>query len=200
MAMRLKGKIVLLILCSLILFSCKDKRYLTVSKVKDAAKLATTETIIDKIVIGNEEKKLLRIITIGRARFVCYTQAIIKAGIDLKKIEEKDITITGKQISLILPPVEVINFSYPFDKFKVDRILQDDDFFAKIDIKDMEELYRQAEADIRNLLPFTGIVETTEQKTTQLLEMLLRSLGYKEIYISYRKGELIPKINPKELQ
>lgn len=198
--MGLKAKIVLVLIGSILLTSCKDKRYFTVSKVKDAAKLATSETIIDKIVIGNEEKKILRIITIGRARFVCYTQAIVKAGIDLKKIEDNDITINGKQISLHLPPVEVINFSYPFDKFRVDRVLQDDDLFAKIDIKDMEELFRQSEIDIRNLLPYTGIVEATEQKTTLMLEMLLRTLGYKEIYITYRKGGLIPKINPKEIQ
>ncbi|RPH34016.1 MAG: DUF4230 domain-containing protein [Bacteroidales bacterium] len=200
MAMGLKAKIYMAILCSTLLTSCQDKRYFTVSKVKDAAKLATSETIIDKIVIGNEEKKILRIITIGRARFVCYTQAVVKAGIDLKKIEENDISIKGKQISLHLPSVEVINFSYPFDKFKVDRVLQDDDLFAKIDVKDMEELFRQSEIDIRNLLPYTGIIEATEQKTTQMLEMLLRTLGYKEIYITYRKGPLMPKINPKEIQ
>lgn len=198
--MGLKVKILIFTIIALLLISCKDKRYFTVSKVKDAAKLATSETIIDKIVIGNEEKKLLRIITIGRARFVCYTQAVVKAGIDLKKIEEDDIKINGKQISLHLPAVQVINFSYPFDKFKVDRVLQDDDLFTRIDIKDMEELFRQSEIDIRNLLPYTGITEATEQKTTQMLEMLLRSLGYEEIYITYRKGELIPKINPKEIQ
>ncbi len=198
--MWLRAKIAMVILCSIILVSCKDKRYFTVSKVKDAAKLATTETIIDKIVIGNEEKKILRIITIGRARFVCYTQAIVKAGIDLRKVKENDIAIEGKKISLYLPSVEVINFSYPFDKFKVDRVLQDNDLFAKIDIKEMEELYRQSEIDIRILLPYTDIVETTERKTTQMLEILLKTLGYKEIYITYRKGILIPKINPKDIQ
>lgn len=184
----------LVILCICIIFiSCKDKRYFTVSKVKDAAKLATTETVIDKIVIGNDEKKIIRFITIGKARIVCYTKARVKAGIDLKKITKNDIKINGKQIELFLPAVEVINFSYPFSDFRIDSALLDNGIFAKITVEDLEEFYRQAELDIRKQMEHMGIIEATENKTRQMLEMLLRSLGYEEIYITFRKGLLLPK-------
>ena len=39
-----------------------------------------------------------------------------------------------------------------------------------------------------------GIVKTTEKKTSIMMENLLKSLGYTEIYINFRKGVLMPEI------
>jgi hypothetical protein len=191
-----KVKIFLLLLSLLFLLSCKDKRVFTVARIQDAAKLATTETVIDKVVIGNKSKYLLKFIKLGDARFVCYSEARIKSGIDIKKITKEDIKIDGKQIELNLPPVEITNFSYPFEKFRIDSTLLDNGFFVSIHITDMEEFFRMAELDIRQQLPYLGIVESTEKKTRQMMEALLRSLGYEDIYITFKKGtQLIPKVN-----
>jgi len=198
--MNRKINILLLFLGCMILLSCKDKRYFTVAKIKDAAKLATTETVIEKIVIGNKKKKILRIFTLDQARLVCYSEARIKAGIDLKKLTKEDVKINGKQIELLLPAVEVINFSYPFSRFRIDSTLLDNGLFARISISDMEEFYRLAELDIRAQLPYMGITESTETKTRQMMESLLRSLGFVEIYIQFRKGPLITKVNLNEPQ
>ena len=170
------------------------------AKIKDAAKLATTETVIEKIVIGNKKKMILKIFTLDQARIVCYSEARIKAGIDLKKLNKEDVKIDGKQIDLLLPAVEVINFSYPFTRFRIDSTLLDNGLFARISISDMEEFYRMAELDIRKQLPYMGIIESTEAKTRQMMESLLRSLGYADIYIHFRKGDLITKVNLNEPQ
>ena len=196
-----KAKIILLaFLLALGFVSCKDKRAFTVGKIKDAAKLATTETTVDKIVIGTKEKKLLRFISLGQARFVCFSQAVIKAGIDLKKIKAENIKVDRNSIQLELPAVEVINFSYPFDKFYIDSTLLDNDLFVHIHVADIEEFYRQAELSIREQLPYMGITEETEKKTRQMMESLLRSLGYEEIYITFQKGPLLPKVNINDLK
>jgi hypothetical protein len=196
--MKRKVNIVLLLLGCLILLSCKDKRYFTVSKIQDAAKLATTETVIEKIVIGNKKKKIFRLFTLEQARFVCYSEATIKAGIDLKKLNKEDIKITGNQIELMLPAVEVLNFSYPFERFRIDSTLLDNGVITRISISDMEEFFRMAEMDIRTQLPKMGIVEETEAKTSKMMESLLKNLGYKEIYIHFRKGPFIAKVNLNE--
>jgi hypothetical protein len=195
-----KVNILLLVLGCLILLSCKDRRYFTVARIKDAAKLATTETVIEKIVIGNKKKMILRIFTLDQARFVCYSEARIKAGIDLKKLNKEDVKIDGKQIDILLPAVEVINFSYPFARFRIDSTLLDNGLFARISISDMEEFFRMAEKDIRAQLPYMGITESTETKTRQMMESLLKSLGYVDIYIHFRKGPLIAKVNLNEPQ
>ena len=193
-------RILLVALPLLFLLSCKDKRVFTVARIKDAAKLATTETVIDKIVIGNKTKSLFfNTIKLGDARFVCFSEARIKSGIDLKKITKDDIKINGKQIEVQLPAVEVINFSFPFEKFRIDSTLLDNSIWVSIHITDMEEFYRRAELDIRAQLPYMGIVESTEKKTRQMMEALLRNLGYEDIYITFHQGtQLVPDVKLTE--
>ena len=159
--MVLKVKVWFLLCCLISLNACKDKRYFTVSKIKDAAMLATTETTIDKIVVGNEQKKILRFITVGNAHVVVHVQAMVKTGINLKKITAKDVEVNGKQIILNLPAVELLTFSMPFENFRIDSAMLDRSVFAKITASDLEEFYRQAELDIRRQLPRMGIVQET---------------------------------------
>jgi len=187
---------ILIVLVLFMVVSCKkeDQRHLVVSKIKSASKLATTETIIDKVVLGTQEKKLLGIVKINKAYFAANTQAIIKTGIDLSQLKEEDVRIEGKRISLDFPHIQVLDFSYPFSSYKIDSTITKNKFLNKIDILDHERFYMMAELDIRNNLQFTGIREATEAKTRLLMEGLLKNLGYEEIYITFKKGELIQEV------
>jgi hypothetical protein len=187
----------IMLIVVLMISSCRkeDKRYLVVSKVKSASKLATTETIIDKVVLGTQEKRLLGIIKVNKAYFAANSRATIKSGIDLSELSEKDIVIEDRRITLHLPHVRVLDFSYPFSTYKIDSTITKNRFLNKIDILDHERFYMMAELDIRNNLQFTGIREATEAKTKLLMEGLLKNLGYEEIYITFKEGELIEEID-----
>lgn len=190
----------LLLSGSLFLFlsACqRDERGLVVGKIQQASDLATTEFTIDKIVHGTKTKKIAWFIKLSEARFLAYSQAKVKAGIDLSKIEEDDVDIEGKKITLQLPPIKVVNFSYPPSSFQLDTIVSDPSaFLNSINIADQETFFREAELDIRNNLAYMGIVETTQSHCETLLRQLLRSLGYEEIYISFESDELlIDKVN-----
>ncbi len=170
----------------------QDQRGLVVGKIQNASDLATTEFTVDKIVHGTKTRKLSWFIKLSEARFLAYSQAKIKSGIDLSKIHEEDIEIEGKRISIRLPPVKVINFSYPPSSFVEDSIISDTRAFLNtISIADQEEFFRQAELDIRNNLEYMGIVETTQEHTRTLLISLLKALGYEEIYLSFESDKLI---------
>lgn len=172
----------------------EDERYLVVSKVKSVAKLATTETIIDKVVLGTQEKKLLGFIKLNKAYFAANTQATILSGIDLNKLKAEDIVIDNKKIEISLPHVEVLNFSYPFSTYQIDSSVTRNAFLNKLDVMDHEKFYMLAELDIRNNLKYTGVKESTENNTRLLLEGILKNLGYREIYITFKEGELITPI------
>lgn len=182
----------------LIFTSCnkkrQDDRYLVVSKVKSAAKLATTETIIDKVVLGTQEKKILGFIKVNKAHFAATTSATILSGVNLDLLAPEDIAIEGKRIEINLPHVEVLDFNYPFSSYKIDSTVTRDAFLNKIDVLDHERFYLLAELDIRNNLQYTGIKESTQANTRVLLEGLLKNLGYEEIYITFKKGELIKPV------
>ncbi|MGB3465977.1 MAG: DUF4230 domain-containing protein [Cyclobacteriaceae bacterium] len=181
----------------LLLFACdkkEDQRYIVVSKVKSAAKLATTETIIDKVVLGTQEKKLLGLIKLNKAYFAANTQATILSGVDLTKLSPEDIRITGKRIEIDLPHVEVLNFSYPFAKYEIDSSVTRNAFLNKMDVMDHEKFYMMAELDIRNNLQYTGVKASTENNTRSIMEGILKNLDFEEIYITFKDGEMITPI------
>jgi len=194
-------KSLIFILLILIAFSsCKEeKRAIVVSKVKQASKLATTEFTIDKTIFATRDKKLLGIIKINQADFLAYSQAIVKTGINLDNLQPSDIEINGKMISLQLPHVEVINFSYPIEKYRIDYEVSNTPFLNKFTVEDYDRFFQQAEIDIRNNLKYLGVVKTTEEKTRQMLEILLKNLGYTEIYIKFKDGQLIPEIENDQI-
>ncbi|WP_373493129.1 DUF4230 domain-containing protein [Aquiflexum sp.] len=182
----------LLLTVAVLVSSCKkNDRALVVGKIQNASDLATTEFVIDKIVFGTKTKKLA-FFKINEASFMAYSQAKVKTGIDLSKIRESDIRIDGDKIHLRLPPIEVINFSYPPASFVEDSLISNPRIFLnKINIRDQEEFFRLAELDIRDNLQYMGIVKTTQNHTRQMFNVLLGSLGYEEIYINFENDDLV---------
>jgi len=192
--MKVLCKTYLALLFLIIAFSSckKDERSFVVGKIQKASELATTEFTVDKLVYGSKTKKVAWVFTLRDAKFLAYSKAHIKTGVDLGKLTEKDIQVNEKMISLTLPPVKVINFSYPPDSFKLDNeISNPNQFLNRITIEEQEELFRQAELDIRNNLKYMGVVKTTQQNTRSILTRLLASLGYEEIYINFINDDLL---------
>lgn len=195
--MKVKFIYILSIFLICLLVSCNNKRALVVGKIQKASKLSTAEFKVDKLVFGVKNKRVLWVIKLNEAQFLAKSQATIKCGINLDKLKEEDITIYQNRISITLPPVEVINFSYPAESFEKIELLSSNAFSTKINLEDQETFFQEAEMDIRNNLKYMGVVETTQQKTRIMLEAMLKNLGYNEIYIDFKKGELIPEV--KEL-
>lgn len=172
--------------------SCQeDDRAIVVGKIQSASDMVTTEFTVDKVVFGTKTKNLMWF-KLSEAQFLAYSQARVKTGINLAKLTEEDILITGNKIELILPPVEVVNFSYPPSSFVEDSLISDTKaFLNKISLEDQEEFFRLAELDIRNSLQYMGLVKTSQDHTRQMFKLLLESLGYAEIYIRFKSDELI---------
>jgi hypothetical protein len=182
-------KIYLLFLLLIVFSSCKKKdRYLVISKIQSASKLATTETTLDKIVFGTQEKKLFWLIRLNEARFVAYSKATVLSGIDLTELSPDDIKIEDQRIEILLPHVKVLDFQYPFSSYRIDSSITENAFLNSMDISDYEHFYQLAEMDIRKNLELMGIKEATQDKTRLLITGLLKNLGYEEIYIKFKEG------------
>ncbi len=186
-------KFLSIVLIVLICNACQnEQRGLVVGKIQQASDLATTEFTIDKIVHGTKTKRLAWFIKLNEARFLAYSKVVIKTGIDLQKLKKEDIIIEGNSISVNLPSVEVINFSYPPEEFRIDDQITDTRKFLNIlNLEDQEKLFQMAEIDVRNNLKYMGLVKATQQRTITLLGGLLRNLGYREVYINFKSDELI---------
>ena len=187
---------ILFLLVLMLATACGPKRHFVVSKVRSAAKLSTTETHIDKLVVGTKTKTFLKLVRISEANFVASTKAIVTTGIDLNKLSSEDIKTEGKMIDIRFPPIEVLDFRYPFDSFKVDKNITKSAFLNQLGIEDYEDFYRQAELDIRENLQYTGIIDQSKKNTERMMRGLLSNLGYEEIYISFKETKnLFPPVN-----
>ena len=185
----MKRYVIIVLFIAVQFVSCrKPDGGLVVSKIQKASKLATAEFTLNKAVVATKGKTILWMIELNEAIFVANTQAIIKAGIDLEKLKKNDVEINGKSIRIALPYVEILNFSYPIDKVVIDESITEDAFMNKYSIKDYDNILEDAELKIREVIPYLGIEDATKQKTRALLETLLRSLGYTEIYLEFKDG------------
>lgn len=167
--------------------SCQEKTKFEISKIKSVSKLATVEFVVSKTVYGHKDRRFPLIpIRLNRASFMAFTEARIKAGINLAKIKQEDISIKGSSISLKLPPIEILNFSYPAEGFIEDTLFTDQSkFLNKITIEDQEHLFRQADLRIREQIPKLGIEVAAEESARILLEGLLEAMGFQEIYLEF---------------
>ena len=190
-----KTGVFVLLLLMILNTSCNRNpdRALVISKLKNSAKLATVEYVVTKVITTRDQNWLAK-----DAYFFAETEATIKAGIDLDKLKEEDIKIEGMRISVNLPPIEIINFSYPAEGFRVIEKYSDQSAVFKwntISVATKDDLYRQGEADIRSSLSDLGIVKTAQKNTRLLLTKILRLSGFDEIYITFKKSE---KLNTQD--
>ncbi len=183
-------KILLLLttLVVLISISCNSEpdRTLVISNLKNSSKLATVEYVVSKIISAKDENWFAK-----DAYFFAETEASIKVGVDLEKLKEEDISIQGKRISIKLPPVEIINFSYPAEGFKVIKRYSENNAILKwnsIGVKQKDELYRQGEIDIRNNIKNLGIIATAQKNARTLLTKVLQLSGFQEIYVEFKSN------------
>jgi hypothetical protein len=136
------------------------------------------------------------------AYFFAETEAAIKAGIDLEKIKEEDVKIDGKRISIRLPQIEILNFSYPAEGFRVIPQYTDESAFFKwntLDVNDKDDLYRQGEADIRANINELGIIKTAQANTRIILKRILSLSGFEEIYIEFPENQQTIDLQDKQL-
>ncbi len=183
-----KTLLLLATLVILISISCnlEPDRTLVISNLKNSSKLATVEYVVSKIISAKDDNWFAK-----DAYFFAETEAAIKIGVDLEKLKEEDISIQGKRISIKLPPVEIINFSYPAEGFKVIERYSENNAILKwnsIGVKQKDELYRQGEIDIRNNIKNLGIIETAQKNARTLLTKVLQLSGFQEIYIEFKRN------------
>lgn len=184
---KVSNLIVVLLLLVSISCSRTPDRAVVISKLKNSAKLATVEYIVTKVISAKQTKWFAK-----DTYFFAETEATIKAGIDLEKLKEEDIKITGNRISISLPPVEIVNFSYPAEGYKVIEKYSDQAAIFKwnsINVKEKDELYRQGEEYIRENFDNLGIKESAQANTRTLLKKILTLSGFEEIYIEFKDNQ-----------
>jgi Protein of unknown function (DUF4230) len=187
--MNFHGKIIW-ILWAFVLLSCGGKRLPspaeTVASLQELQELATVEYTITKVVKANDDKTWYKF---GDRKILITSEATVKAGIDFSALAEKNITVNGKKISILLPAPKILSVNLPPENIKV--AFQDVSMFrSQFSSGERDGLLAQAEAQIRSSGNELGILEQAKTNTQLFLSNFFMQLGFEEVKLSFDKPEV----------
>ena len=163
-----------------------DPKIALLNRLKSASKLAAVKFTFNKIIWGEKEKRLF--IKLQNATFLATSKVEITAGIDLAKVKAGDVDLSRKSVRIKLPPVEIIAYSYPFEKIQVDRNYTANRFLNPIRLEDMEDFLRLADVDVRKSLDGLGLRRKAEENTRTLLTRILTKFGFESVDLDFSPG------------
>lgn len=144
-----------------------------VDQIQTLSDLVTVKYVVEKVVVLDDVKWY------GESRVLLLAHGIVKAGIDLKRLKPGDVTVSGKTISINLPPPQLTDAYLDDTKSRVidhtTGLLRDFD-------KDLEQTAREeAVLDIRRAAIQNGIMTDASDRAKLELALFLHQAGYQEI-------------------
>jgi CRISPR/Cas system-associated protein Csx1 len=167
----------------LFLFSCgsKGKEMSEVLAFKEMSELATVEYIVTKIVKAEDNGTWYKV---GDRKILMSCEASIKAGIDFSAINEDDVTIDGKSISVVLPKAHLISMNIRPEDVRVE--FEETGFFRDdFSAAERDALLTQGERQIKNSVEALGVLTAAETNASLFISNYLKTLGYNRINIRF---------------
>jgi hypothetical protein len=177
------------ILALFILFSCSDEKKIPapdIYEVREIGILSTTEYTIGKVIkLDDKSNKWYKY---GDRKILIRCKATVKAGIDLRKLNQDDIKIKNDKIEIHLPPVEIVSFEMDpkYVRTAVENITGFRDRFSNAE---KIEILKQGEEAIKKEIENTSIYDNAQQNATLFLTDFYKQMGYKDVIIKYEIRE-----------
>jgi hypothetical protein len=144
-----------------------------VEQIQTLSDLVTVKYVVEKVVILDDARWY------GENRVLLLAHGVVKAGIDLKKLKPGDVVVSGKLISLRLPPPELTD-AYLDDRKS--RIIDHTTGLLRTFDKDLEQNAREeAVLDIRGAAIQDHIMDDATQRAELELALFLHEAGYQQV-------------------
>lgn len=155
-----------------------------VYEIRDVGMLATTEYTIGKIVkLSDPPEEWYKY---GDRKLLMSCKAKVKAGVDLTKIKEGDIKISGGTIEIKLPPAEITSFN--MDPKQIRTEMESTTWFRdNFSQKEKNKFMRQGEEAIRKELEQTDILKDAERNARLYLEDFYQQMGFEKVIVEHGK-------------
>jgi hypothetical protein len=144
-----------------------------VKQVQALSDLVTVKYVLEKVVVLEDTKWY------GENRVLLLAHAVVKAGIDLKRLAPEDVGILGKTISLRLPPPQIMD-AYLDDTQS--KVIDHSTGLLRAFDKDLEQTARaNAVDDIRRAARTAGILDDAEKQAREELSSFLKQAGFEKV-------------------
>jgi len=145
-----------------------------VREVQSLAELVTVKYVLEKVVVLEDVKWY------GESRVLLLAHGVVKAGVDLKRLQPTDVSIAGKTVSLRLPPPQITD-AYLDDK--ASQVIDHSTGLLRTFDKDLEQTARlNAVDDIARAARKGGILADADQRARAELETLLKRAGFESVH------------------
>ena len=151
-----------------------------VHRIQRLQRLETVVYSVEKIVTGTQDNAYLPKF-LGGDRILLIVHGEVTAGIDLAKLDESKIKITGRSIELEVPPAEI--FSTRIDNERTRVYSRETGLFTTPDPDLESEARREAERQIAQSATASGILKTAADNGRANLSGLLEALGFESVVI-----------------
>lgn len=157
-----------------------------IKEIEKLGRLETASYSIEKIIEAGNEGNFLQDILYGD-RILLIAHGKVVAGVDLEEIEEQDVNVEEKTLSITLPPPTIFSSTLDSEKTSVyDRtqgILRNTD-------KDLESEARQAaEGAIYQAACDGGILIDAKENAVSQITDLFEFAGFTEITVTIPDGQ-----------
>ena len=174
-----------------------DTMAVLIQKVEACSRLYTAEMHVHKIITHDDEKQLkgelLSVpfsvsLPFGDRKIAIPVDATIKAYVDMSGFSEKNVTIRGDKVEVVLPDPQIVLTHTKVDnegiRKKVSLFRSD---FTDEELTGYETLGRES---IIQSLPKLNIIPMSREGAARILIPLLEQLGFKDenITITFRKN------------
>lgn len=142
-------------------------------QVQTLSQLVTVKYVMEKVVVLEDVKWF------GESRVLLIAHGIVKAGVDFQQMKPEDLRVSGKKISVRLPPPQITD-AYLDDKQT--RVVERTTGVLRVFDKDMEQTARQnAVDDIRRAARSAGILKDADDRAQAQVKNLFRQMGFEEV-------------------
>ena len=149
-----------------------------VRQVRALQRLETVSYTTDKIITGERENPILPDFLAGD-RLLLVAHGNVIAGLDLAKLQPRDVEVHGSRVSIRLPESEI--FTTRLDNLKTRVYSRDTGLFSSPDPNLESEVRAEAERQLQAAALEDGILRTAETNARQTINGMLSGLGFKNI-------------------
>jgi Protein of unknown function (DUF4230) len=144
-----------------------------INEVQTLSDLVTVKYVMEKVVVLEDVKWY------GENRVLLLAHGVVKAGVDLKRLQPSDVRISGKTIWLRLPPAQITD-AYLDDK--ATQVIDHSTGLLREFDKNLEQTARQnAVDDIARAARKNGILDDANQRAQLELEVFFKRAGFESV-------------------
>jgi hypothetical protein len=151
-----------------------------VRRIQQLQRMETVVFGMDKIVSGGQESRYLPKLLAGdRLLLIVYGE--VNAGVDLGKIDASQIDVTGRSVTLTLPPAEI--FSTRIDNERTRVYSRETGLFTTPDPNLESDVRKEAERQIHQAALDGSILNTAATNARTTLTTFLQGLGFERVEV-----------------